>query len=111
MDRSPERLLDAALPRWDRTERHAPVVPAPPDEVWRALHEVSMRDLPVTRRLMRVRTAGRSKGGRDRLVLDALPSGELARRAPHEPLLGLVAPTSLRVDVRSVARRAEAADG
>ena len=34
MDRSPERLLDAALPRWDVTGRHARTVPAPPDTVW-----------------------------------------------------------------------------
>jgi hypothetical protein len=104
MDRSPERLLDAALPRWDITERHARMVLAPPDSVWRALRDVPMRDLPVTRGLMRVRLAGkRSKGGPDRKVLDALPPGELACREPHELLLGLVAPTSLRVDVRSVA--------
>jgi len=104
MDRRPERLLDAALPRWDVTERHARTVLAPPDSVWRALREVPMRDLPVTRGLMRVRLAGRSStGAHDRKVLDALPPGELARREPHELLLGLVAPTSLRVDVHSVA--------
>ncbi|MDX6233627.1 MAG: hypothetical protein QOH68_2674 [Nocardioidaceae bacterium] len=53
MDRSPERLLDAALPRWDITERHARTVQAPPDSVWRALRDVSMRGLPVTRGLIR----------------------------------------------------------
>jgi hypothetical protein len=104
MDRRPERLLDAALPRWDVAERHARIVLAPPDGVWQALRDVSMRDLPVTRGLMRLRLAGRSStGARDRNVLDALPPGELARREPHELLLGLVAPTSLRVDVQPVA--------
>jgi hypothetical protein len=104
MDPSPERLLDAALPRWDITERHARMVQAPPDSVWQAIRDASMRDLPMTRGLMRVRRAGKgSKGAPDRKVLDALPPGELSRREPHELLLGLVAPTSLRVDVRSVA--------
>jgi len=78
-------------------------VHAPPAAVWQALHEASMRDLPVTRGLMRVRMFGRRSTGRDdRLVLDALPPGELACREPSELLLGLVAPLSLRVDVNSV---------
>jgi hypothetical protein len=103
MDPSPERLLDAALPHWDVGERHNRVVLAAPEAVWQALQEVTVRDLPLTRGLMRARALGRrSTGGRDRPVLDALPPGELARRAPSELLLGLVAPTSLPIDVRSV---------
>jgi hypothetical protein len=104
MDRCPERLLDAALPRWNFTERHAREIQAPLHEVWRALAEATMGDLPLTRALMRLRRLGHGSGGsRDRTVLDALPPGELARREPYELLLGLVAPTSLRVDARSVA--------
>jgi hypothetical protein len=104
MDRSPERLLDAALPRWDVTERHARMVLAPPVSVRQAIRYVSMPDLIVTCALIGPRLAGKgSKGAPDRKVLDALPPGELARREPHELLLALVAPTSLRVDLQSVA--------
>jgi hypothetical protein len=104
MHPSPDRLLDAALPRWDVMEQHARVVPAPPDAVWHALHAVRMQELRLTRGLVAVRTLGRhGSANLHRRVLDALPPGELASRAPHELLLGLVAPTSLRLDVGSVA--------
>jgi hypothetical protein len=97
------RLLDRALPRWDFAEHHERLVRAPAPLVWRALGEVCMSDLPVTRVLMRVRTLGRSpRGTADRLALDALPPAEIARDEGRELLLGLVAPTSLRTDVRSL---------
>jgi len=103
MDPSPERLLDVALPQWDFAERHARLVHASPAVVWQALQDASMRDLPVTRGLMRVRMPGRRPSGRrDRLVLDALPPGELARREKAELMLGLVAPLSLRIDANSL---------
>jgi hypothetical protein len=102
MHPSPDRLLDEALPRWDVSERHARVVPAPPDAVWQALHEVRMHELRLTRGLMWVRTLGRHASRADRTVLESLPPGELASRAPAELLLGLVAPTSLRIDIRTV---------
>jgi hypothetical protein len=62
-----------------------------------------MSDLPVTRALMRVRTLGRrSRSAPDRPALEALPPAEIARDEGRELLLGLVAPTSLRTDVRSL---------
>jgi hypothetical protein len=104
MRETPERLLDVALPEWDVAERHSRLVLAPPAVVWQSLQEVPMRDLRLTRGLMRVRMLGRrSHASLDRLVLDAFPPGELARNEPVELLFGLVAPTSLRVDVHSVA--------
>lgn len=102
---SPEadRLLDRVLPRWDFAEQHSRLVRAPAPLVWRALGEVRMSDLPVTRVLMRVRTLGRrSLGTAHRRVLDALPPAEVARDEGRQLLLGLVAPTSLRTDVRSL---------
>lgn len=94
----PGTLLDHALPDWDVVERHRRVVHAEAAAVWAALLSTPMRDLRVTRGLMRVRTLGRGpSGSRDRTVVDALPPGELARREPTELLLGLVAPTTLRI--------------
>ena len=45
---------------------------------------------------MRVRTLGRyDSATRDRLVLDALPPGEVARREPTSCCSAMVSPTSL----------------
>jgi hypothetical protein len=98
-----DRLLDRALPRWDFAERHRRLVRAPAPAVWRALGEVRVSDLPLTGLLMRVRALGRKPLGRaDRRALDALPPGEVGRDEGRELLLGLVLPTSLRTDVRSL---------
>ena len=96
-------LLDLALPRWDFAERHRRLVRAPAPAVWQALADVRVGDLPLTRLLMRVRALGRrSLGSPDRSALAALPPGEVARVEGRELLLGLVLPTSLRTDVRSL---------
>jgi len=96
------RLLDRALPRWDFAERHARLVRAPAPLVWRALGEVRVSDLPLTRLLMRVRMLGRSVNSADRRMLDALPPGEVARDEGRELLLAMVAPTSLHTDIGSL---------
>lgn len=97
------RLLDRALPRWDFVEQHRQIVRAPAREVWRALGEVRTSDLPLSRLLMRVRAMGRQPlGAANRLALDALPPAEVGRVDGRELLLGLVMPTSLRTDVRSL---------
>jgi hypothetical protein len=97
-------LLDQALPVWDVAERHQRAVRAPADEVWAALLSIPVRDLPLTRLLMRARSLGRDPmGPADRPVLAALPPGEVARDERRQLLLGLVAPTSLRAPVREVA--------
>jgi hypothetical protein len=103
MTPEPGRLLDRALPRWDFTERHERLVQAPAPLVWRALGEVRMTDLPVTRVLMRIRMLGRRpSSAADRLALEALPPAEIARDEGRELLLVLVAPTSLRTDAGSL---------
>ncbi len=103
MTSEPGRLIDRAVPRWDFAERHARLVHAPPPRVWRALADVRVSDLPLTRLLMRVRTLGRrAAGDPDRRMLDALPPGEVAREEGREVLLAMVAPTSLRTDIRSL---------
>jgi hypothetical protein len=97
------RLIDRVVPRWDFAERHARLVGAPAPQVWGALAEVRVSDLPVTRLLMWVRTLGRGRLRADRRMLDALPPGEVARVEGRELLLAMVAPTSLRTDVSSLA--------
>ena len=96
-------LLDRALPEWDFVERHERVVHAPAPAVWQALGEIRVRDLPLTRLLMQVRALSRGPlGSPDRRALAALPPGEVDRDEGRELLLGLVLPTSLWTDVRSL---------
>ena len=93
----PGTLLDQAMPAWDVAEHHQRRVAADLDAVWAALLATPMSDLSVTRALMRVRTFGRgTPGSPARTVVEALPPGEITRRAPRELLLGLVAPVRLR---------------
>jgi hypothetical protein len=91
-----ERLLDEAMPAWDVHERHERLIDAPPPVVWQAMLQVTVAELPMTRVLMRARRFGRAPlGTPGHRVIDALPPGEVARREPHELLLGLVSPSSM----------------
>ncbi|MCW2994546.1 MAG: hypothetical protein JWQ18_2041 [Conexibacter sp.] len=63
--------LDRVLPEFAHREVHTVVVDAAPELVWTALHEVSGRDLPVTRLLTMVRGLGARGAGKpliDRFV-------------------------------------------
>jgi hypothetical protein len=98
----PRTLLDEALPRWDVVERHFRVVRAGRAATWQALLSTPVRDLPLTRLLMRVRALGSDTlGDPQGPVLAAFPPGEVARREGRELLLALVAPTGWRTPVRS----------
>ena len=44
---------DDAMPRWDRRERHGIPCDAPPAVVMRAAEEVTWREVPVFRSVMR----------------------------------------------------------
>ena len=97
------RLLDTVLPSWHFTEIHERLVHAPAPAVWRALGEVQVRDLPLTRALMRVRALGRpALGAPGRSALAALPPAEVARDEGRQLLLGLVLPTARGTDIRSL---------
>jgi hypothetical protein len=48
-------LLDQVLPEWQHRERHEIEVDAPPERVWAALHEASAAEMPLLRRLFRLR--------------------------------------------------------
>src|SRR4051794_34441344 len=51
------RLIDDFLPSWDERERHQTLVDAAPEQVERALRELSARDLPLSRMLFAIRGA------------------------------------------------------
>ena len=51
--------LEDALPVYDFTERHSRLIAAEPDDVWRALTELSLSDLWLTRPLVAIRHLGR----------------------------------------------------
>lgn len=81
-------ILDRLLPRYEFRSRYTRQVAAPPDAVWRAMWAVTGSELPVTRALMKVRTAGRSRMAGP--LLDGMGLGELGRREPTEIVLGQV---------------------
>ena len=58
-------LIDELLPGWDFRSRYARRIAAEPPAVWAALHTVTYRELPLTKLLMSVRTAGRARLGRN----------------------------------------------
>jgi hypothetical protein len=52
-------ILDRILPRYQFRTRYTRQIGAPPDAVWSAALAVTSEELPVTRLLMKLRTAGR----------------------------------------------------
>jgi hypothetical protein len=82
--------LNAALPRWERRERHNRWIDAEPAAVWAALVALRAEDVPVTRLLFRLR--GVVGGGPDPRVplVEAMPLTRLAADEPHELVLGMV---------------------
>ena len=103
------RLLDQAMPKWQFAETHGRFIRAPEDRVWSALLGLRVRDVTLTRVLMRTRAGGRNvMGDADAAALDAMPPGEVARRDNRELLLGLLIPLSSgsrgRVDDLSLLR-------
>lgn len=55
--------LDRWLPDYDVAERHHVAVAAPPEEVDRAVREVSLDDVPLARALVRLRGIRPDRGG------------------------------------------------
>ena len=90
-------LIDELMPRFDEFERHALVIPAPPEVVYAALHRVDLLDSRATRWLLALRTAPargfRRSRARVPLTLErVLQSGFvlLGERPGHELALGVV---------------------
>jgi hypothetical protein len=82
-------ILDRMLPRYQFRTRYTRTIAAPPEAVWAAALAVTADDLPVTRLLMKVRTAGRSRMAGPLLKTMAIP--ELGRSDGREVMLGEVA--------------------
>jgi hypothetical protein len=73
--------LARALPGARFTEGHSRIVAAPPQQVWRVLHELRWSDLRITVPLMAVRAAAAGPGG----VRRAADPGTLNRRLVDPP--------------------------
>lgn len=56
-----DALLDRLLPAYEFRSRFTREIAAEPARVWAAMHELTYEELPVTRLLMAVRTAGRAR--------------------------------------------------
>jgi hypothetical protein len=81
--------LHLVLPEYDRREVHSRWIDASPAAVWAALHETIAADLPVSKALMSIRSAGRTKLMGPLLAMrpDQQP---LAETEGHEIVRGLV---------------------
>ena len=86
--------LDDVLPRPEHVTRQARWIPAAPEAVWNALHEVRLSRLPVTlalssARFLPVVLSGRGFGQlHDRPFLDALPVPLLSSEPPSAVVFG-----------------------
>lgn len=93
-------ILDSAMPAFDVREVHEIVVDAPRAAVWAALHEVSLREVPVFRGLMTARELPGLLVGRrwltadlDRPIPEQMTTAgfvPLGQRPPAETVLGLL---------------------
>ncbi len=84
-----DRILDRLLPTYDFHSRYTRDIAAAPDAVWQALHEVSTVEMPVTRLLMGIRSAGRAR--LRGTFIDSAPLPELDRIPGREVVNGAVA--------------------
>jgi hypothetical protein len=82
-------LIDELLPDWDCRSRYARQIAAEPPQVWAALHTVTYRELPLTKLLMSVRTAGRAR--LDGPLAEGLRMPVLGQAEAREAVLGQVA--------------------
>jgi hypothetical protein len=95
-------LLGSLMPAWDLRAVQRLIVAARQEEVWSALHQVTLREMPIFRVLLTLRQPllplarreRRLAAGSDRPLLAELVSGAfvpLAQRPPSEVVIGLIA--------------------
>lgn len=84
-----EWILDRLIPTYDFRSRYTRRISASPDAVWEALHAVTAAELPVTRLLMGIRAAGRSRMSGP--MTDVLSNVDLGRQEGREAVGGMVA--------------------
>ncbi|GAA4615663.1 hypothetical protein GCM10023195_69200 [Actinoallomurus liliacearum] len=82
-------ILDRLVPTYDFRSRYTRRIAASPEAVWAALHAVTAAELPVTRLLMGVRSAGRSRMSGP--MAEVLSTNELGRQEGREAVGGIVA--------------------
>jgi hypothetical protein len=75
--------LDRLLPTYDFRSRYTRRIAADPATVWAALVNLTADDLPITRLLMSVRSAGRTRPRGP--VMQTLGPPTLARVCTHRP--------------------------
>jgi uncharacterized protein YndB with AHSA1/START domain len=81
--------LDRLLPAYDFRSRYTRRISAPPAAVWDALYAVTADELPVTRLLMKVRSAGRTRMRGS--LAEIAPMAMLTRTEGREAVHGKVA--------------------
>ncbi|MEU3460506.1 hypothetical protein ABZ721_11195 [Streptomyces sp. NPDC006733] len=81
--------LDRVLPAYDFRSRFTRRIAADPPTVWQALRELSGAELPVSRRLLMLRSVGRSR--LDGPLLDTFPTPTLVTVEGEELVKGKVA--------------------
>jgi len=104
----PSSKLDAFMPVWEFDEHHLTRVPAPPERVYRAIHNVRADEITLFRFLTAVRRGGRRTRESILNAPDEKPILEVATRsgfiwladeAPRELVVGSVisAPAGVRI--------------
>jgi hypothetical protein len=82
-------IIDELMPAYDFRTRYTRRIAAEPARVWAAMQEITFDELPATRLLMALRTAGRARLAGT--VADGLSMPALGRREGSEAVLGRVA--------------------
>ena len=75
------------IPRWDVRTRRSVEIDATPDRIWRALHETTMREAPVSGLLFRLRGL---PAGADRPILELEGFATIAEEPERELAVGAV---------------------
>lgn len=101
--------LEQLLPDYDQREYHEKHLPCTPEIAWSALHDLRIRDLPLTVLLTRLRSGPKawfgSFDGMDGRALDSVAPRELCADRPNELILGDIADyTGTRPERPEIAR-------
>ncbi|WP_436775702.1 hypothetical protein [Yinghuangia sp. YIM S09857] len=92
--------LDDVLPEWHFRERHTIEIDAYADTVFRAIEELTWREVPTFRRLMVLRFAGRDRAVDTRILASMTKDGfTVLDRSDNELVVGMI---STRLPARPV---------
>ncbi|WTW94827.1 hypothetical protein OG216_16215 [Streptomycetaceae bacterium NBC_01309] len=83
--------LDDVLPEWHFRERHTIEIDAYADTVFRAIEELTWREVPVFRTLMALRFVGRDPAGDPRVLASMTKDGfTVLDRSDNELVIGIL---------------------